>query len=230
MLLLAGVWTASCGGWVGEPETRFEVLLRGVERRDDGTRTTIPVEELTPADRARGYLVGRFADGALHVGVEFLSSQIEFELTNRGAKPVIVPWDRTVYVDTEGQEHRGFSSALHDGTSVVEPGRRLLVLGAPTAFTEPLPNGLALKGILNPPVFVDPMLQDDKERYCSQIGKELTFRLPVVVNDAPRTYSMHFEITDIFIIEFQGGVSRRRERWEGCSSSAMPQPFAAPAV
>jgi hypothetical protein len=217
LLLLVAGWTASCGTYVGEPETQFEVLLRGVERLSaPGVVTAIPVEELSSANRARGYTVGRFADGGFHFGVDFLSSQIQFEIINRSGTAATIPWDSTVYVDADGNEHRGFSSAQEKSRSAIGPGKRLLVLGAPTDFTTPVDNGFGLSGILQPPPSVDPVLQESRERYCRQIGKELTVRLPVSVNDELRIYSMHFEITDIIVTEFRSGASRRRERWAGC--------------
>jgi hypothetical protein len=130
LLLLVAVWTASCGT-LGEPETQFEVLLRVVERTSPaGVVTVIPVEELSAANRARGYNVGRFADGDLDFGVEFLSSQIQFEITNRSGTPATILWDSTLYLDAQGNEHRSFVS-LEKSRSAIGPGKRLVVLGAP---------------------------------------------------------------------------------------------------
>lgn len=216
LLLLGAVWTASCGT-SGEPETQFEVLLEGVERLSAaGAVTAIPVEELSSADRARGYTVGRFTDGGLQLGVDFLSSQIQFEITNQSGTPATIRWHSTVYLDADGNEHHGFTSRQKT-RSTIGPGKRLLVLGAPTDFTTPVDNGFRLTGILHRPPAVDPALHERRERYCSQIGKKLTVRLPVSLNDELRIYSMHFEITDIVVTEFRSGASRRRERWAGCS-------------
>jgi len=216
VLLLVSLWTAACGT-SGEPETRFEVLLESADRwTETDAATVIPVEELSSVNRLRGYTVGRFADSSLSFGVEFLSSQIQFDITNRSGTPATILWDSTVYLDPDGNEHHGFSS-LERSRSAIAPGSRLRVLGAPADFTAPTDNGFALRGILQPPPSVDPVRQDSRERYCNQLGKELTVRLPIRVGDELRLYSMHFEITDIFVIEFRNGASRRRERWAGCS-------------
>lgn len=216
LILLIAVWAASCETHV-EYETAFEVPLKGVERSSAaGAVTAIPVAERSSANRARGYTVDQFTDGGLEVEVDFLSSQIQFAIHNRSGTPATIAWDRLVYVDADRNEHHGFSPRPKS-RSAIGPGERLHVLGAPTDFTAPVENGLAVTGILRPPPSIDPVLQDSREQYCSQIGKSLTLRLPVRMNDELRTYSMHFEITDIVVIEFRSGISGKRERWLGCS-------------